>query len=62
MCGSEIAVDTSSMQSWTSVSWVLKYSRAKSREPIGEPRRQKPVVSSTGRAGPRMSLFLGLVE
>ena len=41
---------------------MLKYSLAKAGEPAGEPRRQKPVVSSAGRGGPSISKPFGLVE
>jgi len=47
---------------WMSTSWVLKYSRAKAGEPMGEPRRQKPVVSLSGSDGPRILMLFALVE
>jgi hypothetical protein len=55
-------VDMIAIHFWISASWVLKYSRAKAGEPTGDPRRRKPVVSSTGRGGPRTSMSFGLVE
>ena len=50
------------MHVWMSISWVLKYSLAKAGEPTGEPRRRKPVMSSTGSGGPRISMSFVLVE
>ena len=41
---------------------MLKYSLAKADEPTGEPRRQKPVVSSAGTGGPSITMSFGLVE
>jgi hypothetical protein len=49
VCGPVIAVDMMAMQFWISASWVLKYSRAKAKEPTRDPRRQNPVVSLAGR-------------
>jgi len=50
------------MFTWMSTSWVLNYSRAKVGEPTGEPRRRKPVVSSAGSGGPRISMSFCWVE
>jgi len=50
------------MHVWMSISWVLKCSLAKAGEPTGEPRRQKPVVSSSGRGGPIILTSFGQVE
>jgi hypothetical protein len=62
VCQSVIAIDIVVMHVWMSISWVMKYSLAKAGEPTGEPRRQKPVVSSAGRGGPIISTSFGLVE
>jgi hypothetical protein len=62
VCGSVIAVDMMAIQFWISASWLLKYSWAKAREPTGDPRRWKLVVSLAGRGGPRTSMSFGLVE
>ena len=64
VCWSVIAMDIVVMHVWMSISWVLmlKYSLAKAGEPTGEPRRQKPVVSSAGRGGPIILTSFGLVE
>ncbi len=62
VCGSVIFVDISLMVSWTVVNCVSKYSLEKSGEPMGDPRRQNPVVSSTGRGGPLVLILLGFVE
>ncbi len=50
------------MHVWMSISWVLKYSLAKAGESTGDPGRRKPVVSSAGSRGPRISISLVLVE
>ena len=47
---------------WMSTSWVFNFSRAKVGEPMGEPRRQKPLVSSAGSEGPRISMSFCWVE
>ncbi len=62
MCRSVMAVDMVVVHVWMSISWVLKYSLVKAGEPTGEPRRRKPVVSSAGSGGPRISISFGLVE
>ena len=62
VCGSKMAFVMSSMDVCTTTSRLLKYSRAKSRVLIGEPSRQKPVVSSAGNGGPMLLRLLGLVE
>ena len=62
VCRSVMAVDMVVIHVWMSISWVLKYSLAKPGEPTGETRRQKPVVSSAGSGGPRISISLVLVE
>ena len=61
VCGSVMAVDMVVMHVCMSTSWVLKYSRAKAGEPIGEPRRRKSVVSAVGRGGPKISMLFALV-
>ena len=55
-----MVVDMVVMHVWMSRSWVLKYSKA--GEPTGEPRRRKPVVSSAGSEGPRISMSFCWVE
>ena len=62
VCRSVIPMDIVAMHVWMSISWVFKYSLAKAGEPTGEPRRRKPVVSSTGRGGPIISTLFSLVE
>ncbi len=62
VCGLVMAVDSSVIQFWTSLSWSLKKSRANVGDPTGEPRRQKPVVSSAGIGGAEGSdLFVCMI-
>jgi len=62
VCRSVMAADMVVMRIWMLISWVLKYYLAKAGEPTGEPRRRKPVVSSAGSGGPRISISFVLVE
>ena len=62
VCGSEMAFDMSSIEVCTSVSWLLKYSCANLGEPIGQPSKRKPEVSSTGKGASLIFRGLGLVE
>ncbi len=62
VCGSMMAVDISVIQFWTSLSWLLKKSRANVGKPIGEPRRREPVVSLVGIGGAEGSDLFGCSE
>ncbi len=62
VCGSVMAVDSSVIQFWTSLSWLLKKSRVNVGNPTGGPRRRKPVVSSVGIGGAEGSDLFGCSE
>jgi hypothetical protein len=62
VCGSVMVMVIVSMHSWMIVSCWLKYSRAKEGEPTGDPRRRNPVVSSSDRGGPVVSMLFGFVD
>ncbi len=62
VCGSVMAVDSSMIQFWTSLSWSLKKSQANVGNPTGEPRRRKPVVSLVGIGGAGGSDLFGCSE
>ena len=50
------------IESCTAVSCKSKYSLTNIGEPVGEPSRQDPLVSSIGMIGLKFSMLLGLVE
>ncbi len=62
VCWSVMAVDMLVIHDCMSTSCVLKYSCAKAGESTGEPRRRKPVATSVGSGGPRISMSFVLVE
>ena len=60
--GSVIAVERRVMQVCMLLSWLLKNSQANLGDPMGEPRRRKPVVSSAGMGGAEGLDLLGWRE